>query len=88
MSFLSIRRPFHPPLFAALSTAPLMALAGEALAHDTGAPHGTVEHLALFASVAAFLAVAGAVAALSTRGKAARRIRVERDDPRRQQTRR
>lgn len=56
---------------------------GLGLAHETGAPHGAVEHMALYVAAAALLAVAGVLIARSTRSRAERRVRVEKDDHRR-----
>ena len=89
MTTLSSSRPSFPPLFAtALTAAPILVMAGDALAHETGAPHGVAEHLALYAGAAGILAIAGFLIARATRGRAEQRVRVERDDPRRRPPRR
>lgn len=87
-TLLSTRSAFQPILAGALAAAPVLALTGEALAHETGAAHGAVEHLALYGSVATLLALAGYAIARAVSGRAEQRIRVERDDPRRRRPRR
>lgn len=63
--------------------AALLAAPSIALAHETGAPHGVVEHMALYASAAALL-VAGLAAVKSlTARRVERRVRVRVDERRR-----
>ena len=87
-TLLSTRSSIQPILAAALATAPVIAMTGEALAHETGAPHGAAEHLALYGGAATLLAIAGYAIARVFGGRAEQRVRIERDDPRRRRPRR
>lgn len=88
-TLLSTRSSFQPLLAAALAAAPVLAMTGEALAHhETGASQGAFEHLALYGGVATLLALTGYAIMRALSGRAAQRVRVERDDPRRRRPRR
>lgn len=58
----------------------VLAAPAAALAHETGAPHGVEEHLALYAAAAAALGLVALAISRVSRRPAKRPVRIEREE--------